>query len=82
MLDVVKQVFPFIVSLGLGIYNALVMPISEFLTNYQSSFSNFLLDLLDFVGLDDFIANYSFGSLFLGIGAISILVIWFIKLFI
>ena len=81
MFETVFTILDYLVALGRGIYDAVTLPISDFLSQYESSFSSFLLDLLDFVGLADFMSEYTLGSFFLGAGGLVLLVIIIIKFF-
>lgn len=81
-MDVVEVILNSLMDFGITFYNLLVSPITVFLNLYSSSFSQFLLDLIEFLGFSDFFANVSFGSFFLGTGILTILVVTIIRWFI
>lgn len=66
----------------IAIYDFLFEDIIAFLSLYSSPFSEFLLNLAEFVGITEMLSNISFGGFFLGGGVLTILVVniiyWFI----
>ena len=71
-----------LVDFGVTFFDFLILPVNDFLDSFSSSFSEFLLKLIEFAGLSNFFGTVSFGVFFLGTGLLTFLTVKILYFFI
>lgn len=75
-----EQILEMIVNAFTGIFDFILKPATDFLNEYSSGFSEFLLNLMDWAGFTDFMSTVSFGGLLFGAAlpvVVTILIVYF-----
>lgn len=81
-MEFVEYLLPVIMESFGTIFDFITLPITDFLTAYSSGFSDFLLGLITFAGLDTFLSSFTFGTLILGSGLLFFMVFIILYFFI
>lgn len=76
-LEFFENVLYLLIGFFSTMWNAIFMPIPDFLSTFDNPFIDFLLGIIEFVGIEAFLSSFTLGSFIFGGVVIAILIVYF-----
>lgn len=77
LINILNNIWILMSSFFSGVFDAIFIPVWDLLESNSNDFTDWLLTLFTFVGLESFLSTFSLGVLIFGFATLIVLIIYF-----